>query len=516
MSIDANTGVFSWTPTEAQGGLTPSVTVTVTDSGAGALTDSETFTITVNDINVAPVIISPNTANIAENTTAVLTVTATDADLPAQTLSFSITGGVDSGRFSINGATGALTFSAAPDYESPSDSDTNNVYVLQVTASDGAGLTVSQTINVTVTGVNEAPLGIDDTATTFELTPITFNVVSNDTDPEGDALVVSTVTQGANGTVTFAGGSVTYTPNADFSGPDNFAYTVSDGNGGTTTATVHVTVAPIAAVKPTVASLATEGQTLAAATSGATDSSGQVAIDSEPVRNGTATPFAADTMSILGGSNATYSHGSTASTSSGFKLGASGSDNGGNSFDGTEANPLEEAFNGTGNGSSTGNANQQGSIETLREELEDLIDRIGNTFQTGPRLHGSDAEAMMSSEVVQRELDGLKQQLDKSTLLDQLKEKLVIGTASGIGGTFFVGYVMWALRGTSLLASALASLPLWRCFDPLTVLPAPTRRRRKRDAEQKGLAEDENRNVEELFSSAPSPRAWGDVKGTGR
>ena len=55
MSIDANTGVFSWTPTEAQDGLTPSVTVTVTDNGTGALTDSETFTITVNRTNVDPI-----------------------------------------------------------------------------------------------------------------------------------------------------------------------------------------------------------------------------------------------------------------------------------------------------------------------------------------------------------------------------------------------------------------------------------------------------------------------------
>ena len=56
MTIDANTGVFSWTPTEGQGGLTPSVTVTVTDDGTGNLVDSETFTITVNDVNVAPVL----------------------------------------------------------------------------------------------------------------------------------------------------------------------------------------------------------------------------------------------------------------------------------------------------------------------------------------------------------------------------------------------------------------------------------------------------------------------------
>ena len=54
MTINSAAGAFSWTPTEAQGGLTPSVTVTVADNGTGLLTDSETFTITVSEVNVAP------------------------------------------------------------------------------------------------------------------------------------------------------------------------------------------------------------------------------------------------------------------------------------------------------------------------------------------------------------------------------------------------------------------------------------------------------------------------------
>jgi len=48
-----------------------------------------------------------------------LTVTATDADLPVQTIAYSISGGADAGKFSINATTGELTFSAAPDYENP-------------------------------------------------------------------------------------------------------------------------------------------------------------------------------------------------------------------------------------------------------------------------------------------------------------------------------------------------------------------------------------------------------------
>ena len=85
MTIDANTGVFSWTPSEAQGGLTPSVTITVTDNGTGNLVDSETFTITVGDVNTPPVLATIGNQSVNEGSTLSFTASATDADLPSQT-----------------------------------------------------------------------------------------------------------------------------------------------------------------------------------------------------------------------------------------------------------------------------------------------------------------------------------------------------------------------------------------------------------------------------------------------
>ena len=78
MTIDANTGDFSWTPTEGQDG-SHSVTVTVTDDGTGTLTDSETFTITVNDINSAPVLAAIGDQTVDELATLTFTATATDS-----------------------------------------------------------------------------------------------------------------------------------------------------------------------------------------------------------------------------------------------------------------------------------------------------------------------------------------------------------------------------------------------------------------------------------------------------
>ena len=74
--------------------------------------------------------------SIAENTTAVTTVTATDPDA-GQTLSYSIIGGADESKFTIDPTTGALSFITAPNFELPTDAGGNNVYDVIVQVSDG-------------------------------------------------------------------------------------------------------------------------------------------------------------------------------------------------------------------------------------------------------------------------------------------------------------------------------------------------------------------------------------------
>jgi len=90
---------------------------------------------------------------------------------------------------------------------------------------------------------NAPPNAVDDAAT-FEVNSglHTIAVLANDTDPDGDVLTISAVTQGSNGAVANNGTSVSYTPNANFIGTDTFTYTVDDGHGHTDTATVTVSV----------------------------------------------------------------------------------------------------------------------------------------------------------------------------------------------------------------------------------------------------------------------------------
>ena len=257
-TIDGATGVLSFlaapdyeAPTDAGANNVYDVTVQVSD---GTLTDTQAIAVTVTAVNDNSPVITSNgggataTISIAENTTAVTTVTATDADLPVQTLTYSISGGADAARFTIDSATGVLSFLAAPDYELPTDAGANNVYDVTVQVSDGALVDV-QTIAVTVAAVNDAPVASDDSYTVNGDSTLNVaasaGVLANDSDVEGDTLTALLVHGPAHGNATLnPDGSFTYTPHADFIGTDRVGYRVSDGMLTSDVAVVSVVVNP--------------------------------------------------------------------------------------------------------------------------------------------------------------------------------------------------------------------------------------------------------------------------------
>ncbi|WP_437179758.1 VCBS domain-containing protein [Pseudomonas azerbaijanorientalis] len=152
---------------------------TYTDTFAVSSADGTLTSVTVHiaGSNDSPTITSNGggataSINVAENTAAVTTVVATDADLPAQTLSYSLlnTAGTDFSKFSIS-SSGVLTFNSAPDYENAQDvggTDGDNAYVVDVQVSDGNGGVDTQTITVNVQNVVETP--IDTVAPTVIVT----------------------------------------------------------------------------------------------------------------------------------------------------------------------------------------------------------------------------------------------------------------------------------------------------------------------------------------------------------
>lgn len=104
-------------------------------------------------------------------------------------------------------------------------------------------------MTIPVNALNDPPVAMSNNAITEKDTSVVIDVLGNDSDPDvGDMLTVGSVTQGTNGSVANFGSYVTYTPTTGFNGTDSFGYTVSDGNGGTDTATVSVTVVAAATI----------------------------------------------------------------------------------------------------------------------------------------------------------------------------------------------------------------------------------------------------------------------------
>ncbi len=152
---------LAWDQTSGTNG---SLADTTTNGGTTAFSAaSDTVSLVVTSANDPPVITSDGgaataTLSIPENSTAVTTVTATDLDLPAQSLSYAIVGGADAARFGINSNTGALTFVSGRDRENPSDADSNHIYEVTVSVSDGTA-SDTQALSITITDVDEFDTG---------------------------------------------------------------------------------------------------------------------------------------------------------------------------------------------------------------------------------------------------------------------------------------------------------------------------------------------------------------------
>jgi hypothetical protein len=111
--------------------------------------------------------------------------------------------------------------------------------------SDGKGGTGAGSVTVAVNGPggpNQAPTAANDSVGTTPGTAVTINVLVNDSDPNGDALLITIDSPPQHGTAVVQNGQIVYTPAAGYTGVDSFTYIISDGNGATATATVMVTV----------------------------------------------------------------------------------------------------------------------------------------------------------------------------------------------------------------------------------------------------------------------------------
>lgn len=229
------------------------------DDGTGSATTG-TFNVTITPVNDNAPLITSNgggataAINVAENATSVTTATATDGDLPAQTLSYSISG-ADAALFSIDSSSGQLSFIAAPNRESPTDSNGDNIYEVTVQVSDGT-LTDSQAISVSVTDVDEFDVGpvsdIDGTANAVDEnaangTAVGVTAAANDADATTNTITYSLdnsaggrfAVDSSNGIVTVANGALL---NRESAASHNITVraTSADGSFSTQSFTVNV------------------------------------------------------------------------------------------------------------------------------------------------------------------------------------------------------------------------------------------------------------------------------------
>ena len=187
--------------------------------------------------NAAPTVsASTQSVTTREDTSATITVSASDAD--GDTLSYSA--GAAANGTVTGGANGAFVYTPKANFNG-SDS-------FVVTVSDGKGGTVTQTVNVTVSAVNDAPTidaAATRTITTDEDMQAAFVVKASDVDTPESQLVPSIATAPANGTIVRdAQGNFFYRPDENFNGTDSFLVSVSDGQ-ASTSYTVNVTVNPV-------------------------------------------------------------------------------------------------------------------------------------------------------------------------------------------------------------------------------------------------------------------------------
>ena len=212
-------------------------TITFKANDGTADSNVATVAITVTPVNDAPVAVD-DVVTTPEDTAVTGSVLANDTDVDAgTTLTASLVASPTHGTVTLS-PTGVFTYTPAANVNGP-DSFTYK-------ANDGIVDSNVATVTITVTAVNDAPIAVDDGATTPEDTPVTIAVRANDTDLDGDPLLLIAASGPAHGTAAITpDGTVTYTPAANYSGADTFTYTISDGQGGAATGTVTVAVTAV-------------------------------------------------------------------------------------------------------------------------------------------------------------------------------------------------------------------------------------------------------------------------------
>jgi hypothetical protein len=232
LALNAN-GSFTYTPSPGYSG-SDAFTYRVNDGSIDS--NAATVALTVHPVDDPP---SCSDATLVTEEDVAGSTDPVCSDVDGGTASYTIVAQPAHGTAAVVG--GRLGYTPGPDFFGPD--------AFTYRADDAGGASNVATVSVTVNPVNDAPVAGDDTLTTNEDTTVTVpgpGVLANDTDVDSAALTAGSAGAALHGTVIVgADGSLAYTPTTNFNGTDTFTYVVDDGQGGTDTGLVTVTVVPV-------------------------------------------------------------------------------------------------------------------------------------------------------------------------------------------------------------------------------------------------------------------------------
>jgi hypothetical protein len=231
MTINSATGQITWTPTEAQGPGTHNVTVRVTDNGTPSLGHTTSFSVTVNEVNVAPQLVLPGARTVNEQTELVFIIDGTDADVPPNALTYELVSGPPGATF--NAATRELRWTPTEAQGPGSFTATFRVTDSNPDAVNEKQLGATGAVSLTVAEVNLRPTlaGIGNQTATEELL---FSVTATATDPDlpANGLAYSLETAPTGMAINPTTGQITWTP-TEAQGPGAHNVTVRVTDSGT-------------------------------------------------------------------------------------------------------------------------------------------------------------------------------------------------------------------------------------------------------------------------------------------
>lgn len=461
----------TYTLGDADVGTHISVQVSYTDGHGTAESLGSATVGPIANVNDAPVIISDGggssaSVSMAENNVVVTSVAATDSDVPADALTYSIVGGADQSLFLIDANTGALIFATAPDAEAPADANGDGVYNVVVQVDDGNGGVDTQAIAVNVTDVNEFAVGALGDANVAAnqvsegaATGTVVGVTASASDADATASVTYSLTNNAGGrfainaatgVVTVANGALL---NAALSTVHAIDVLATSSDGSTSAMSLSIDVKAAASVVAPVIYPPIDPPI---------DSSK----DPLPKPSSIAEPAPAKPAVIA-------QHVEEPETSSAPLIKTvveRAHEPAPALLPGVTAPQPEQGGIRRGGSTSVAAADGRPDLRIRRAAFRIdgatfLIDKLGLDWRVA------------AANVLQQDWLGLpsgshlETQLDEAGRETQQKNVLTIAASAKIGGAIAsAGVVAWVLRSGGLLTSLLVSTPAWRHLDPIPVL----------------------------------------------